>query len=260
MKIIRVVDLETTGDAPPEHSVCEIGFCDIESTATDLAGSPSAWVVRGGFGVFVNPGRPIPPETSAIHHIIDSDVASAPRWDDVRSDYVSNEWLEVDQPPIIALAAHSASFERKFITDEDTGGLNWICTYKCALRLFPDAPGHSNQVLRYWLSPISLDRTVANVAHRAYPDAYVTAFTLRALLELAPVEDLIKWSSEPALLRRVPFGKNRGALWTEIDDGLLWWVLDKDFGEDILFTARKEIERREKEREEQSLNQDVANQ
>jgi hypothetical protein len=25
----------------------------------------------------------------------------------------------------------------------------WICTYKCALRVWPDLDGHSNQELRY---------------------------------------------------------------------------------------------------------------
>ena len=85
-----------------------------------------------------------------------------------------------------------------------------ICTYKAALRLWPEAPGHGNQVLRYWLRPKDLDPVIASPPHRALPDAYVTAFILRELLELATVEELIAWTGEPALLPRVTFGQYRG--------------------------------------------------
>lgn len=89
-------------------------------------------------------------------------------------------------------------------------------------------------------------------AHRAGPDAYVTSFTLRELLRLHPLHRLIEWSSEPALLVRVPFGKppaeggSRGMRWTEVDDSLLHWVACRDFSEDILHTVRIEMARREK--------------
>ena len=77
-QIIRVIDLETTGPAPPGHGVCEIGWQDVA-----LAES-GRWEVWGeGGSILVNPGRPIPPVTQAIHHIRDEDVADAPGWHDV---------------------------------------------------------------------------------------------------------------------------------------------------------------------------------
>jgi len=114
-------------------------------------------------------------------------------------------------------------------------------------RLWPEAPSHSNQALRYWRRPIGLDRAVAPSGHRAYQDAYVTAFLLRDLLSLASLEDLIEWSSEPALQVRCHIGKWRGTPWSEVDDGFLHWILGKDFDEDVVFTVKHELDRREKE-------------
>lgn len=239
---IRVIDLETTGEAPPEHGVCEIGWCDVASTKLDLALDPCGWEVGLPEAVLVNPGRPMPPETAAVHHIIDEDVADAPRWEEV--------WPAIIRPGddvIAAFAAHSAKFERKFISDEMTAGAHWICTYKCGLRLWPDAPLHSNQGLRYWRKPTGLNRDLARLAHRAGPDAYVTAFHVRDLLEMASLADLVRWSNEPALQVVCHIGKQRGMKWREVDIGFLYWLLDKDFDEDVLFTARTEIERREHE-------------
>ena len=77
---IRVIDLETTGFEPPEHAPCEIGYVDIESSGTDLAGEPYGWEIGAVHSWLCHPGRPIPPEASAIHHIIDSDVELEERW------------------------------------------------------------------------------------------------------------------------------------------------------------------------------------
>lgn len=239
---IRVIDLETTGFEPPEHTVCEIGWCDLVATS-DLAGGWREWIVTGGGHLLVDPGRPIPPETSAIHHIIDEDVSDAPAWDSAWPAVAGgNKGERID-----LFAAHNARFERQWCVAAVAGGRPWICTYKAALRLWRDAPVHSNQGLRYWRRPEGLDRDVASVAHRAFPDAYVTAFLLRDMLnDGAAVEDLVRWTGEPALQVKCHIGKWRGTPWSEVDIGFLYWVADRDFDEDVIFTARHEIEHRRK--------------
>ena len=73
-QIIRVIDLETTGSAPPAHGVCEIGWQDV------ALGKDGRWELEGeGGAILVNPGRAIPPITQAIHHILDEDVAEPVR-------------------------------------------------------------------------------------------------------------------------------------------------------------------------------------
>ncbi|WP_331326481.1 3'-5' exonuclease [Methylobacterium fujisawaense] len=238
-----MIDLETTGFEPPAAAVCEIGWCDLTAVAHNVDGVPTSWDVGQPYASYVWPGHSVPPETSAIHHIVDEDLHGAPLWSKA-AEMVVNPKAMPGNPPV-ALVAHNAKFEKQFCTDDLTGGLPWICTYKCALRIFPHAPGHSNGTLRYWLKPLGLDRATAAASHRAGPDAYVTAFLLRALLAEASIEKLIAWSAEPALQIKCWIGKNRGQLWTEVDESFLWWVSARDFDEDVLFTVRHEIARRE---------------
>ena len=232
--LLRVIDLETTGDSFTNGGVVEIGW-------QDLAPGPDGdWALQGGPGaMLIQPGKPISPATSAIHHLVDEDVAGAPDW--------TLAAPPVLQPPgVVALAAHRASFEQRWCLPALSGHARWICTYKCALRLWPDAPTHSNQGLRYWRRPDGLDRATGLPAHRAGPDAYVTAHHLRDMLALAGVEQLLAWSSEPALLVRVPAGPLRGRRWQDLDTPSLDRVLAGEFGrnQDMLFTARTESARR----------------
>lgn len=231
-QIIRVIDLETTGNAPPQHGVCEIGW-------QDVALRPDGrWELEGeGGNRLVNPGRPIPPLTMAIHHIRDQDVADAPWWHDVARP-ILDPW-----PRRVALAAHRASFEEQFCTPALTRGADWICTYKCALRLWSDSPGFSNQFLRYYRMPEGLEHERGLPAHRAFPDAYVTAHHLRDMLNAVSVAQLIEWSKLPGLLPRVRYGPDRGKEWSEIDDESLDAFL-QDRDEDIRYTAQVELDRR----------------
>ena len=233
---LRVVDLETTGDSFTNGGVVEVGWQDL---TLDAGGS---WGLDGGPGArFVDPGCPISAVTSAVHHIVDEDVAGAPSWPDIAPGV-----LQAEQP--MALAAHRAAFEKRWCLPRLTGRARWICTYKCALRLWPDAPSHSNQGLRYWRRPAGLDRDTGLPAHRAGPDAYVTAHHLRDMLEVASVSQLLAWSEQPALLVRVPNGPLRGRRWDELDDAQLAGALAGEWGhnQDLLFTARAESARRGK--------------
>lgn len=240
--LLRVVDLETTGFAPPPAgtaAVCEVA-------AVDLIDFEGRWELGEIDGVLCDPGHPIPPETSAIHHIIDADVVGRSAFADNFKAMCLPNFPDEDTPR--AFVAHNAKFERQFITDEMTGGIDWICTYKCALRLYPDAPAHSNQALRYYINPVGLDRDIANVAHRAGPDAYVTALLLREMLKLASIEEMIEWSKKPALQVKCHIGSWRGRKWEEVDEGFMSWILTKDFDEDVVFTVRHHLDLRAAQR------------
>ncbi|MFW6027184.1 MAG: 3'-5' exonuclease [bacterium] len=242
--VIRVVDLETTGFTPETGAPCEIGWCDI-AMKPDLAGGHTMGEVLDGGCWLLDPGHPIPPENSAIHHIVDEDVRAQPSWPFARAVFTEAG------VPVLAFAAHNARTERQWC-GEWAGDTPWICTYRCALRLWPDAPSHSNQALRYWRRPDGLSRKKAFFAHRAFPDAYVTAFLLRDLMIEAQaqgfgLDSLIEWSGQPALQVRCHIGAWRGHKWAAVDDGFLQWVSERDFDEDVLFTVRHEMERRQKE-------------
>jgi hypothetical protein len=45
--------------------------------------------------------------------------------------------------------AHNCEFESSFFAAQGIELGPWICSYKCALRVWPELDGHSNQELRY---------------------------------------------------------------------------------------------------------------
>jgi exodeoxyribonuclease X len=227
---IRVIDLETAGGGP--YDVCEIGWQDVEQ------GADGVWRIGDERGArFDNPGRPISPETMAIHHILDSQVAGAPFWKVVAPDVLR------PAGGVLALAAHRAAFEQRYCRPGLTGGVDWICTWKCALRLWPHLSSFSNQMLRYQRTPEGLVHEVGLPAHRALPDAYVTAHHLRDMLNEAPVEQLVAWSREPGLLPRVPAGPERGKAWRDLASDTLR-TLAKERDLDVRFSADTELRRR----------------
>ena len=227
---IRVIDLETAGNGP--HDVCEIGWQDVEQ------GDDGLWRLSEECGSrLVNPGRPIAPETMAVHHILDEQVSGAPFWKTVAP--------EILRPAggVLALAAHRAAFEQRFCRPHLTGGAEWICTWKGALRVWPELPSFSNQMLRYVRQPAGLVHDMGLPAHRALPDAYVTAHHLRDMLNKASVGHLLAWSREPGLLPRVPAGADRGKSFRDLgDEALRALMRERDL--DIRFSAEIELQRR----------------
>lgn len=225
MTIIRVIDFETSGTEPPEAEVCEVGVCDLHLEERRIA-LPHSWLCRV---------KAMPPEVRAVHHIALSECAEESVFDPdmLKSSDVS------------ALSAHNAAFETKFFSPS----LPMICTYKAALRIWPDAPSHSNGTLRYWLQDqgkISPDNALTQPAHRAGPDAYVTAHILLALFDSgATGKDMASWTKLPAALPRCPIGKFRGKPWSEVDGGFLGWMLRQpDMEYDLKWNAEREIARR----------------
>jgi exodeoxyribonuclease X len=237
---VRVIDLETAGSGL--NDVCEIGWQDV---VQDQGGAWRLSEERGA--LFVNPGRPISPDTMAVHHILDSEVAAAPFWKTLAPEVLRPEG------GVIALAAHRAAFEQRFCRPALAGGAAWICTWKCALRLWPHLPRFSNQMLRYLRKPDGLIHEIGLPAHRAMPDAYVTAHHLRDMLNQASVERLLDWSKEPGLLPRVPTGVQRGKPWTALsNDQLGAFAQDRDV--DVRFSAMSELRRRGEARSAETMD------
>lgn len=232
--IIRVFDTETTGIPAPNdpHALVQVGWCDVE---IDEGG-----VFFGGpKSALCNPGRPIPAEASAIHHIIDEDVADA-------IDPTEALALLMKPPtydPIDVFAAHNVAFDRQFFGGN---GKPMLCTLKAARKIWPDAPKHSNQVLRYWLK-LPVDREIGAATHDAGSDAYVTAHILKALLQAgATVQDMIKWTNEPSLLTKMPFGKHKDTPFDKMPRDYLEWIKRQDdIDPDVKFTACQHIKPRQ---------------
>lgn len=233
-----VIDLETTSREAAEAHI-------VEWAAVVVAPD---WFGEGG-GVdhhssLVRPPIPIPAETSAVHHIIDADVMGAVPWEQE-----SNRLSELLAEPGAIAVAHNAQYERDVLSKTALPSVPWLCTYKAALRIWPDAPGHSNETLRYWLGH-GTGRSSRQEPHSALHDAQVTAGILRELWGKASLGDMIKWADEPALLPRCPIGDWRGYVWSDVEESFLYWILKKkgSMRPDVVFCAQTEIDRRETER------------
>lgn len=223
--IFCVFDTETTGLDPVMDRVCELAC---------LYWSP----VLGKLGQFeslVDPGRPIPPEASAVHHLTDEDVAGKPS--------LEMALRKLSDRPFQAWAAHNADFDFGFLPKDSRPVL---CTLRLAKKIYPESPRHTNQYLRYSLK-LAVPEAQGLPAHRALADVYVTTALLGHLLEeaerlrpdLHTVEELVAWTNQPNLLPVCRFGnKHRDKPWSEVPKDYLQWMLRevKDMDPDLRFT------------------------
>ena len=224
---VRVVDIETTGLDPAVDRIVEIAVVGVDFEArcyTKL------------FHSLIDPGIPIPPEASAVHHITTAMVAGkAPTIDQVRP------VLQRLADPAIPFAAHNAAFDRSFLEAAACTWIPpWICTLRVARHLWPDVPSHSNQALRYRLN---LNAHGDGLPHRAMSDALVTAALLVRQAETAgSIRRLLELTDEPALLARIPLGKHCGSLFCDLPPDYLSWAARQTWDDpDIAHTIRAAV-------------------
>lgn len=211
-----IIDTETTGIDPTKDKLVEVAGIDLDTNTS--------------FSTLCDPEMPIPAEAMAIHHITDEMVKGAMH----PCEALTELWHHL---PADYYVAHNAPFDRGMIEAEAPDyPPRWIDTYQCAVHIFPDAPKHTNQVLRYHL--LLGSQPPGDLApHRALYDCYVTRDLLIRLLDHASLEELAELSTKPALLNRVSFGKHQGMLWSEVPYGYLKWCSQQDMGMNIAHTV-----------------------
>lgn len=223
----------------------QVSSLDFETTGVDAKLATPVEVALIGateYVTLINPGIPIPPETSAVHHIVDDDVKHSPTWDFVKED-LGKILSAVPGKPLQVVVAHNAQYE-KDILGEFTPVL-WLCTYKAALRVWPDAPNHKNETLRYWLGLPNLGRSKHHAAHSAEHDARVTLQIFHRLLEEASIEEMLEWTTVPGKLKKMPMGKHFGQEMTTIPGPYLQWCINQtEMREDVVYSAKLELQRR----------------
>ncbi|RKQ68984.1 exodeoxyribonuclease X [Litorimonas taeanensis] len=253
---IYVTDIETTGTDPKTDEIIEIGsqkwINPQPSFGVEGPDEQTSWVK---FSALVRPNQSVPAETSAIHHLTDWHLSEALDLSDVLTDFT----YKMHPRPIFA--AHNSTFEASFLEAslaEKGVKPRWICTYKLALHLFPDAPSHSNSSLFYFLGvfknlPEFWESFLQkNRLHRAWPDAYITTQLLNIFLNYVSIPEALRISSAPALLPKVNFTKDhRGKKWAQMDESFLTWVLhpDRDFDADVIHTAQYWLDKAKQEDE-----------
>ncbi len=238
-----VFDTETTGTNPRADRIIEIACLKIHPD-----GRREEWIRR------FNPGIPIPAGSTAIHGILDADVAAAPRFREAAAE----------------LAA--------FLADSDLAGYNIVgfdlpvlrneflragVAFEVSERRLVDAqriffsrePRHLAAAARFYC------QSEHNGAHGALADAEMTLRVLAGQLarygelprtvselhelfcagidqDLDPEGRIRLVNGEPT----VNFGKNRGRTLRDMsreEPGFLRWILKGDFSEQVKTIARK---------------------
>ena len=222
-----VLDTETTGLDPSKDGIVEI--------AGVWRRSPDELEM---FSSLCDPGVPISPDARGTHHIGPEQVRGSP------APLIALQQMLGRCPTPSAdrvYVAHNASYDRSFLQRlmESLGLVNrWICTYRCAMHLWPDAPNYKLQTLRYYLD-LEPEVPAGLHPHRALYDAIVAEELLQHMLRQRRIEELILMSQSPVLLRTVGFGKHRGELWERVPTSYLQWaVRQPDMDEDTMHTVR----------------------
>jgi DNA polymerase-3 subunit epsilon len=164
-----IFDLETTGLYPDQgDEIIEVGAVTVENFE----------ITDRQFHRMVNPGKPIPPSSTAIHGIKDADVASAPRIETVLPEFLTftGNRIWVAQNARFDLCFVAAKLKQMQIPLKQTVVIDTIGISKM---LFPYEQYHNLDVI---MNRLAIART--GERHRSIDDSKYTAQVLIEFIKL----------------------------------------------------------------------------
>lgn len=234
---IRAIDFETTGFPP--CGIIEIGWTDIDIDISPID-CTTTFMIGETHNIRTLPDLekfPMSVEAMAVHHIIPEDLVGCPPPETI----LNERFLE--EPDYFC--AHNFRFETQLVKPKKP----WICTMRSAIVVWPDAPSHSNQGLRYYRgydSKKEFRRERAMPPHAGGPDTYTTAHIFVDILTNCgrKLEELVEWTNQPMILPKITFGKHRGSKWSDVPTDYLLWAKRQDFDEDVKATIQYHLKNR----------------
>jgi exodeoxyribonuclease X len=221
------LDTETTGNGPDDR-LCQIAFKPENGQAVCE---------------LFNPGRPISIDAMAIHHITEKMVADKPPFQE-SDEYTELQELVSDINNVIV--AHNAQFDMQMLQKEEIYTQRVICTLKLARYLDKNGviPKYNLQYLRYFLG-LEIEAT----AHDALGDILVLEGLFNRLYAKfrendqlkGPIQEMINISNNPVLIPRMPFGKHRDKLFSEVPRDYLEWLSGTELDEDMAYTVKTHL-------------------
>lgn len=198
-------DTETTGIRPEKENIIELAAYDP--------------VLNRSFEKLINPGKPIPAEATAIHHISNEMVADAPSFKVVAEEF--NSFCEGD---VVLIAHNNDAFDVHFLKHE-YGRANmtmpawkFLDSLKWARRYRPDLPRHTLQFLR------EIYKIEANNAHRALDDVIVLHQVFTYMTDDLSIEQIYQLLNRPREIHHMPFGKHQGMPLKNLPKDYLQWM------------------------------------
>lgn len=204
---LRIIyyDTETTGLHPDKERIIELAAYDPLNDRS--------------FVSLINPGRLIPAEATAIHHITNEMVAEAPNFESVADDFCA--FCEGD---VVLLAHNNDAFDIHFMRAEFTRAnrkmpdWKFLDSLKWARRYRPDLPRHTLQFLReiYGIN--------ANNAHRALDDVMILHQVFKEMTDDLSIDTIYELMNVPVEIHHMPFGKYQGTLLKDVPKDYIAWM------------------------------------
>lgn len=198
-------DTETTGIRNDKDRIIELAAFDPIENRT--------------FCKFINPGVPIPPEASAIHHITNEMIADAGSF---RA--VAEEFLAFCPGETVLIAHNNDAFDKLFLEQEfkraglEMPAFQYIDTLKWARKYRADLPRHTLQSLR------EVYGFPSNQAHRALDDVIILHQVFATMIDDLSMEKVMELLSRPQILSKMPFGKHQGKMLADVPKDYVGWL------------------------------------
>ena len=222
------IDCETTGLDTENDRIIEVAI--VKFTFDEILKK---------YESLIDPKREIPAESTKIHHIVYDMVKGKPLIEDILPTILE---IAGDHP----IVGHSVLYDIVMLVNAaKRAGIpckldkNPVYDTLRMARKYGESKVNSLETLRKHFN------ITEEGAHRAMSDVIVNVEVFRQLSsDYESVKDLEKMLSKPIKMRHMPLGKHKGRLFKDIPVQYLKWAVNKDFDEDLLFSIRSELKRR----------------
>lgn len=226
-----------------------VTFFDLETTGVDVATShivefaalKYAWpldIMRDSVLCLVNPGIPIPPEASAVHHLVDANVAGATTEAELAEKLdLLGEHLIPDAVCGHNIAAYDLPISQARLHWPDPG-VPVLDTMRLAQHVWPDLPSYKLEVLAYRFDLHPSEELVQEISwhvggvqpgsHSAGYDCLLCVNLLRRIVAESGVDTLAgleELSASPITVRTMRFWKHSGQPVADLPRDYVAWLL-----------------------------------
>lgn len=224
------IDCEATGLDPAKDRIVEVAACTftLDSNLEE-------------YESLINPECEIPHASFQVHHISQDMVAGKPKIEEVLPRFIQL----IGRYPIIG---HGIQFDVDIIHHAAKRS-NIPCNIKNNLsfdtvrlaRLYGESPSNSLEQLRLHFN------IQEEGAHRAMNDVIVNIQVFKRLASrFKTIEQLKEALSKPILLKAMPLGKHKGRPFKEVPLDYLRWAVHQDFDQDLMYSLKTELHKRNK--------------
>lgn len=222
------LDCETTGLDTEQDQIIEIALVRFNFNE-----------IIDTFETLIDPQIPIPEASTAIHHITDLMVQGKPKICEVLPkalSFLGNTLLIGHGIPtdisFLIQAAKKCSIPSKLQTHP------YVDTLRLA-RLYGESPTNSLEMLRRHFN------IAEEGAHRAMNDVVVNVEVFKYLARhFKTTEQMLERLKSPILLKSMPLGKYKGRPFSDISSEYLKWASYQKFDQDLLFSIKTELKKR----------------